>query len=75
MGRVIGEKTMSDIIDAAATLEAMERESAIRAQLQRSRTPVPYCEECDDNLVHVTPTGTRFRYCADCTFDITGVTV
>lgn len=61
-----------DIYDSATVVETLERENSIRAQLERSKTPIPVCENCDEELVHVTATGTRFRYCRGCTFELTG---
>lgn len=66
---------MTDLYDMATTIETLEREAAISAQLAASRTPLPYCEECDSAHVHVTDKGVRFRYCGPCTYEITGRTV
>lgn len=64
-----------DIYDAATTIETLEREAAISAQLAASRTPLPYCENCDDAHVHVTAKGVRFRYCGPCAYELTGRSV
>ncbi len=63
---------MTDIYDAATTIETLEREAAISAQLAASTTPLPYCEGCPSEHVHVTDKGTRLRYCRGCTFELTG---
>lgn len=66
---------MTDIFDAATEIETLERTNSIRAVLNRSATPLPSCENCDDASVHVTDKGVRFRYCGPCAYEITGRTV
>lgn len=66
---------MTDFFDQSSAVEEFQREAAISAQLAASRTPIPYCEECDENRVHVTDKGVRFRYFGPCTYEITGRTV
>ena len=66
---------MTDFFDQSSAVEEFQREAAISAQLASFRTPLPYCEECDDNHVHVTDKGVRFRYCGPCTYELTGRTV
>lgn len=63
---------MTDFFDQSSAVEEFQREAAISAQLAASRTPIPYCEECDSEHVHVTDKGTRLRYCRGCTFELTG---
>lgn len=66
---------MTDILDIASEIETLERANSIRSVLNRSVSPLPACENCDDALVHVTAKGVRFRYCGPCTYEITGRTV
>lgn len=55
-----------DDIDRAQEVELRDREIALAEQAhRRASTPVPVCESCEQP-VHVTPSGTRWRYCVDC---------
>lgn len=57
---------MADEIDLACEREQLAREVALKAHQNRHRSPVPLCEECDDQRCHVTAIGTVWRFCADC---------
>jgi hypothetical protein len=57
---------MTDQLDAASDIEQLERAAAIARHQARTREPVPLCENCDEHLVHVTDSGTRWRFCAPC---------
>lgn len=57
---------MTDIADQAEAVEALERAAALARHAARSREPVPCCESCEEKPVHVTASGTRWRYCTDC---------
>lgn len=57
---------MTDIFDAASDIEALERDAAIANHANRTRGPVPHCEECEEQLVFVSESGVRWRYCAPC---------
>jgi hypothetical protein len=63
----------ADELDLAADRAELERASLVAAHARRAITPIPVCEECDERHVHVTGTGLRWRYCAPCAFDLTGV--
>jgi len=64
---------MSDFADHGAEAADYMLTVALRQQEQRAAaTPIPMCEECREREVHVTAMGTRFRYCPDCTYDLTG---
>lgn len=62
-----------DFADSASDAETYHLELALRQQANRAMSmPIPICEECREQHVHVTALGTRFRYCPDCCYDITG---
>lgn len=64
---------MTDFCDSASDAETYHLELALRQQANRAAsTPIPICEECREQHVHVTALGTRFRFCPDCTYDLTG---
>lgn len=56
---------MTDQLDAASDIEALEREAAISRHAHRPR-PIALCEMCEEAPVHVTTSGTHWRFCADC---------
>jgi predicted RNA-binding Zn-ribbon protein involved in translation (DUF1610 family) len=57
---------MSDEADQAQAIEAIERQAALARHAARHREPVPMCEACEEHPVHVTKSGTRWRFCPDC---------
>lgn len=64
---------MTDFADMGSEAADYHLELALRQQANRTAsTPIPICEECREQHVHVTALGTRFRYCPDCCYDLTG---
>jgi len=55
----------ADALDIAADRAELERATAVARHLQRPSGPVPLCEECADAPVHVTASGTRWRFCPE----------
>jgi hypothetical protein len=57
---------MSDDADQAQAIETLERQAALSRHAARRNEPVPTCEACEEKPVHVTASGTRWRFCVDC---------
>lgn len=65
-----------DFADQGSEFQELDLQLALRQHATRvANTAIPLCEECRVNNVHVTALGTRFRYCPDCCYDLTGKTV
>ena len=54
-----------DDLDRASEIESLERAAALSRHAARPQ-PVLLCEACEEKPVHVTTSGTHWRFCASC---------
>lgn len=59
----------ADPLDIAADRAELERAAAVARHTARAAGPVPTCEACGEGPVHVTASGTRWRFCGTCADD------